>query len=183
MTPMKTILLSSFLAFGLLFLCIPAGAHVEKSMPDSVAEMEYRILLEFKPADYRSRIKLGMVLLNQNKFREAEKEFRRALMSSPDNQQAHTGLALLHLKQNEEDKAIELIRKAVSIDPEQGIVYLHYGYILESTSRFEEAFKMYQKGLTKLDPSPDSEDSHHRDKLNKAVKNIELKIKKSTSIK
>ena len=42
-------------------------------MPDSVAEMEYFILLEFEPNNLEARIKLGMILLRSEKFDEAIK--------------------------------------------------------------------------------------------------------------
>ena len=47
----------------LLFSIITASAHIEQgNMPDSVAEMEYRILLEFEPDNLEVRNMLGMVL-------------------------------------------------------------------------------------------------------------------------
>lgn len=180
---MKTSLFSALLALSLIFVSQPVQAHVEKSMSDSAAEMEYRILLEFRPRDFTTRIKLGMVLINLNKLTEADEEFRRVLKSSPDSQQAHIGVALLHLKQNQPEKALELIKKAVDLAPEQGVVYLHYGKILESAARFEEALQIYKLGLGKLDPSPTSEDNHHRGKFEKAIQDIKLTINKSTSIK
>ena len=179
---MKIISLSATLAFTLIFGYGPVHAHVEKGMPDSIAEMEYRILLEFKPGDVESRIKLGMVLLNQNKFKEADKEFHKALKSSPESQQAHIGLAILHLKQNRTDRALEFIKEALIIDPERGEVYLHYGKILQSASRNKEALQMYKLGLGKLDPSPESEDHHHRVKIDQAIQEIEVGIKQSASI-
>ena len=169
------------LAFALIFSNGSALAHVEKNMPDSVAEMEYRILLEFKPGDFNSRIKLGMVLLNQNKLNKAEKELRKALKSSPASQQAHIGLSLVHLKRKEPKQALEVIKTAVNLNPEQGVVYLYYGKILESDSRLKEALQMYKLGLGKLDTSPESEDSHHLVKFNTAIQEIELKIKESVS--
>ena len=56
----------------LLFSCSnPATAHVEKgTMPDSVAEMEYLILLEFEPDNFEVRIQLGMVLFRSEKYKE-----------------------------------------------------------------------------------------------------------------
>ena len=180
---MKISMFSALLALSLIFGSHPAQAHVEKSMPDAAAEMEYRILLEFRPRDFTTRIKLGLVLINLNKLKEADEEFRRALQSSPGNQQAHIGLALLRLKQKQPEKALELIKKAVALDPEQGVVYLHYGKILAATTRFEEALQIYKLGFGKLDPSPTSEDQHHRGKFEKAIHDLELTIIKSTSIK
>jgi len=151
MPSMKIILLSALLSFILIFGNGPVHAHVEKGMPDSVAEMEYRILLEFKPGDFASRIKLGMVLLNQNKFKEADKEFHRALTSSPENQQAYIGLSLLHLKQDQTAQALKFIKNAVSLDPENGEVYLHYGKILQSARAMKRPWKctgLVSKNLT-----------------------------------
>lgn len=155
----------------------PALAHVEGHMPDSVAEMEYRILLEFKPNKFETRVKLAFVLMNQDKLKEAEKEFKRSLDASPGNLQAHLGLSLLRLKQHKINAALEMIKKAVAIEPDNPVVHLNYGLILEADNRPREARQMYREGLAKLArKTEDPEVAHDRQQLEKALQRIEDKL-------
>ena|GEM_PF-3033206 len=164
-------------AVGLLALLtiVPAAnAHVENNMPDSVAEMEYRIFLEFKPKDFATRVKLATVLLNQDKLAEAEQEFENALNLDPNNLQAHLGLSILRLKQGKTGEALEIIKKALEIAPDAPSVYLNYGKILEAHNRPEQAREMYQKGLNKTAGSPENSGTgHERQQLETALRNLQ----------
>jgi tetratricopeptide (TPR) repeat protein len=162
-------LLLTTLVFGLRPVC----AHVEGHMPDSVAEMEYRILLEFKPDEYDIRVKLATALMNQNKLAEAEQEFNRVLAAVPRHVQAQLGLSRLGLKQNKTAEALRIIKKVVEIAPDKPEVYLCYGAILAAANRFPEARAMYEKGLAKL--AADSDDHENRAKrelLEKALREL-----------
>jgi tetratricopeptide (TPR) repeat protein len=169
----------------LVILCaVPALAHVEGHMPDSVAEMEYRILLEFKPRDFATRVKLAMVLMNQDKLAEAEEEFYKALAAKPRDLQALIGLTRLKLRQNKVSEALAMIRKGIEIDSGGAIVYLYYGLALEADKRPREAMQMYQLGLSNLeDNSSDPEDLHDREQLQEALSKLEASLKKSGSNK
>jgi tetratricopeptide (TPR) repeat protein len=175
-------LLSLFAAVGLLALSLaipPAKAHVEGHMPDSVAEMEYRIVLEFKPKDFATRVKLAMVLMNQDKQAEAEKEFEKALKTDPRNLQAHLGLSLLRLKRNRIGEALLMIEKAAKIAPDSAAVCLNYGKILEADNRPGQAAKMYNKGLGQLAADSDNPDAEHdRQQLETALRNLAEKLHK-----
>jgi len=161
----------------LLIGACPAGAHVEGHMPDSVAEMEYRILLEFKPKDSVTRVKLAMVLINLDKLAEAEEEFERALSLDPQNLQAHIGLSILRLKQHRTDAALEMIKKAAKLAPDAPAVYLYHGRILEADHRTSEARHMYNQGLEQLAGGSENPDSEHdRRQLEKALSGLEEKL-------
>jgi hypothetical protein len=69
------------LAAALILLSAGNGpAHVSSdSMPDSVAEVEYSIYLEFKPNDLQVRNKLGMVYYRLGKLAEADTLFSAIL--------------------------------------------------------------------------------------------------------
>lgn len=166
-------------ALSLLFTlgnAIAAKGHIEGHMPDSVAEMEYRIFLEFKPNHYEIRIKLATVLMNQDKLAAAESEFNLALVASPKNPEAHIGLSKLRLKQHRITDALEFMQKALEIDPENPSVYLIYGQALEADQQPRKAGLMYKDGLTKLSQNPeDPEALHNRAILEEALRKVEGK--------
>lgn len=167
------------LLLGLVASTTPSLAHVEEQMPDSVAEMEYRILLEFRPHKFETRVKLAFVLMNQNKLEEAEKEFNLSLLAAPQNLQAHLGLSLLRLKQQRTTEALEIIKKAEEIEPDNPAVYLNYGLILEADNRPREARQRYRDGLAKLVRNQeDPEVEHDRQQLENALQKLEDKLTK-----
>jgi predicted Zn-dependent protease len=167
----------------LVFGSRPARAHVEGHMPDSVAEMEYRILLEFKPDDYASRVKLATVLMNQEKLAEAEKEFNRVRAAAPRNLPAQLGLSRLRAKQHRTDEALKIIEKAVALAPDKPAVYLCYGAILAAANRLPEARVMYGKGLASLAAkAEDPEATDIREELEKALKELADKLTKNQSV-
>lgn len=169
----RQIIIASVLLLTLFVSAAPACAHVESHMPDSVAEMEYRILLEFRPDNIETRVKLAHVLMNQDKLQEADKEFNRALATAPDNLPTHLGLSLLRLKQHKTAKALAIIKKAAELGPDTPTVYLNYGLILEADKRPQEARQMYKDGLAKLAKAPTaSEAEHDRQQLEKALQKV-----------
>jgi len=161
----------------LLFFCwiAPAAAHIEKgSMPDSVAEMEYRILLEFEPENLEIRNQLGMVLYRLGKLDAAEEEFHYVLRRAPENFDAIDGLGLVNMKQAEYQLASDLFKKAITLNQEDMLVYLHLGQALEQLGDLPRAAEMYRSGLSrgvsiKETPARDEQ----RQALLEALKNIQ----------
>lgn len=150
-----------FILLLLLLSALPAVAHVEKGyMPDSVAEMEYRILLEFKPEDNTTRSLLGMALLRQNKLSEAEKEFRLLLKSDPKSFDALDSLGLVLFKQKRFPEAQQHLQSAITIRPDDIMVHLHLGLTFSSNGQAESAHTTLAAGIKLLGahaPSPDKE--------------------------
>lgn len=135
-----------------------AIAHVEKgNMPDSVAEMEYRILLEFNPKDHKSRSLLGMSLLRQNKLSEAENEFRLLLKTEPKNFDFLDSLGLILLKQKRTPEALQYLKTAISINPDDIMVHLHLGRALANSGQIEEARKILTSGSSLINKLPQSD--------------------------
>ena len=92
-------------------------AHVDSdSMPDSVAETEYRIYLEFKPNDIVILNKLGMVYYRLNKLPSAVREFSKVLKKDPNNYDALDGMGLVKAAQQDYDEAIRLHQKAIALN-------------------------------------------------------------------
>jgi tetratricopeptide (TPR) repeat protein len=175
MSPIKMARLFFIIISGFLVLQpFQAYAHIEKGyMPDAVAEMEYKILLEFEPDNIEIRNKLGMVLYQQDKLIEAAKEFNRVLKKDPDNFDAIDALGLIMAKKKQYNQAMALYQKAISLNPDDVLVYYHLGQSLEAANNFTAAADAYRKALEKNEKAGDEVVARKRtEMLNNALKNI-----------
>jgi tetratricopeptide (TPR) repeat protein len=157
-------------------------AHVDDdSMPDSVAEMEYRIFLEFNPKDIAVINKLGMVLYRRNKLREAAREFGKVLKVDPANFDALDAMGLVKAAQQEYDQAIRYHRQAIAIKPEDILVHFHLGTALEGKGLLREAAAAYEMALEQHEKIRNAEpaDQHavgSADSIKAAIANINSQL-------
>ncbi len=170
-----------FCAVLLYLFCItPAKAHVEEdNMPDSVAEMEYRILLEFEPDNLEVRLKLGMVFFRSDKYSEAAEEFNYILKKDPENSEALISLARININILDYQSAITLLQKALSIDPDDMHTYYFLGLALEEQGDISGAEKAYQDGLARRLPPQNKHTAEERQLLVEALENLETQEKKT----
>lgn len=171
------VLLSTWLLLLILVTEAPVSAHVEKgAMPDSVAEMEYRIVLEFTPQDTATRYLLGMALLRQNKLAEAEKELRRILESDPKNFDALAGLGLVLFKQKRGGAALPYLLNATKIRPNDIMVHLHLGLTLAAEGQTEAARQALTTGLELTNKQATSSTrDHHQAEFKAALATLSRK--------
>ena len=142
-------------------------------MPDSVAEMEYRILLEFEPDNLEVRNLLGMVLYRSGKFEEAETEFHYVLKRAPENLDAIDALGLVNVKRKNYQFAIDLFKKAIAINPDDMLVYYHLGQALELQGDITGAAEAYKAGLAREGSGPHKQSNdEQRHTLLNALKDI-----------
>ena len=152
----------------------PAAAHVEKgTMPDSVAEIEYRILLEFKPDHLEVRNKLGMVLFRSEKFDEAASEFDYVLKKDPENIDALTALGRVNAELSNYHQATVLFKKALAINPGDIHIYYYLGQTLEMQGNLSGAENVYKNGLSRETPSQNEQAAEDRQALIEALKNLQ----------
>lgn len=156
---------------GLLFLlllgwAVDGQAHIEKgTMPDSVAEMEYRILLDFEPDNQEIRNRLGMVLVRKNQFAEAEQLFKQVLAGEPANYDAMEGLGQLYLKTEAYPAAIEWLTKAIALDPHSGSLFTLLGRTYMKTGALAEAAKAFANASRQIEALPPAEAEPRRQEL------------------
>ncbi len=159
------------LIFTILFCAVrPAAAHISQNMPDAVAEMEYRILLDFQPEKNDIRNKLGMALFRMKKTAQAAKEFKIVLVNDPKNFNATDAMGLVLLKRGEALKALAQFKAAIAIKSSDILVYYHLGlaYIqLKNLPMAQAALKTCLEKSVLPDQLP----------LNKQVRNKLLKVK------
>jgi len=133
-----------------VLLAVPAAAlaHPESGLlPDAVAEVEYKIVLDLNPGDTETRNKLGVVLLRKQRPAEAEAEFSKVLEASPENFDALDGLGLAKLMQGKHKEAAGWFRKAISVREADTMVHYHLGLVHEGEGRLADAEKAYLRAL------------------------------------
>jgi tetratricopeptide (TPR) repeat protein len=163
---MSTIRRLGFFSLVIMLAVLPgriSSAHVDAdAMPDSVAEVEYRIFLEFRPNDVVVRNKLGMVLYRRDKLKDAAREFARVLKLAPDNFDALDAMGLVKVAQREYDQAIRYFRAALAVNADDLMVHYHLGIALEKKGRLSEAAASYQTALDRLEQlqPPGAEDEN-----------------------
>lgn len=174
---MQSIKKSQIILFCILLLSFcsinPATAHVEEdNMPDPVAEIEYRILLEFEPDNLEVRIKLGMVLFRSEKYEEAAIEFNYVLNKNPENVEGLIGLARANIKALNYQQAITLLQKALPLNPDDMHIYYYLGQTMEMRDNLSEAEKIYKNGLSQKIPPQNKHAIEERKLLVEALKNL-----------
>ena len=126
----------------------PAWAHIEKGkMPDPLAVVEYRILLDFQPEKTDIRNNLGMALYRLNKLDKAEKEFNTVLSQDPKNFNATDALGLVYQKRGDLQRAEVQFKKAKALNPDDILVYYHLGTVCAATGRAAEARSYFTTAL------------------------------------
>ncbi|MFW8600201.1 tetratricopeptide repeat protein [Desulfobacterota bacterium M19] len=140
-----------YLLIPLLILSAwPAQAHIGKGkLADPVAEIEYRMLLDFQPKKNDIRNKLGMVLYRMNKLKEAKKQFNTVLKNDPANFNATDALGLIMLKQQNTRAAAAQFKKAKALNPADPLVYYHLGQAYIMLKKIDEARNALQTAAQK----------------------------------
>ncbi|MEW6221228.1 MAG: tetratricopeptide repeat protein [Thermodesulfobacteriota bacterium] len=137
----------------------PALAHIDPDdTPDPVAEMEYRILLEFQPEDTATRNKLAMVLFRLGRLGDAEAELRRVLAAQADDADALDGLGLVQAAQGRPADAVRSFAAARRARPGDLAVHLHLGQALEAQGDLPGAEAAYREGLAAGQPAADPQE-------------------------
>lgn len=185
MKPAVHLFLNSFFCAVALVTVFSGGishAHVSAdSMPDSVAETEYRIFLEFRPNDIVVLNKLGMVYYRLNKLSDAVREFSKVLKMDPDNYDALDGLGMVKAAQQEYDEAIKYYQQAIGINKDDMVGYYHLAMALEEKGMISEAAEKYRTSLAKHEklypPGTDNKKAaEFAETIRAAIRNIETKL-------
>lgn len=131
------------LSFTLFLVLIWAGgacAHMDtEDLPDSVAIMQYQLLLYMNPDDSAPRNSLAMARYRTNELDEAEREFRYILERDPSNFDALDGLGIVLIKTKKYQEATECLDKAMKINEQDVMVHVHISVLYEKMMLPEKA--------------------------------------------
>lgn len=129
-------------------------SHLAKKfeMVDELKEAEnsYRKAVELDPEDPVLLIKLGFVLHNQGKHRDAITLYKETLHKFPGNHMAYGNMGLAYAALNEMEDALDTYSNACAAAPTNTTFRIMKGNILNRLGRVEEAIQEYSEAL-KLD--------------------------------
>ena len=109
------------LVFILILMPVPASAHYTgELLPDSVAVMEYQMIISMQPNDTLTRNKLGMVYLRQNKLDKAKEQFLEILKIDQKNFDALDSLGIVESRLGDPAQAVGWYERALKIKNDNG---------------------------------------------------------------
>ena len=118
------------------------GAPLERALRDA---------LKSDPDNPQAHLRLGYVLLEANKCKEAGAHFRSAIAAHLPSADAHLGLAGCQTAQRQFDAAIATLRDAERVEPGNPVVTANLGLVLSDSGRPQDAIDPLQRALT-IDP-------------------------------
>ncbi len=114
----------------------------------SEAEKIFKSLLSENIDDYELHFYLGLVFAADNRVELAEIELRKAVALKDDHTDAWLNLCYLFLKNKDWDKALEVASQFKEKEPDIGVPWQIYGYLLNIKKRFKEAIDALHKALS-----------------------------------
>ena len=115
------------------------------------AESVYRDLVALRPDDAAMRVRLGDVLLRQDKDPEAKKHYLAALEIKSDDAAAHAGLAAVLGREGVYDDAVNHFQESLVLRSDHVSTLVSFASILAFQGRTAEAMTHYDHAL-ELDP-------------------------------
>ena len=122
------------------------GAALERALRD---------ILSADPQNPQANLRLGYVLLDSGRCREAAPHFRSAIAAHLPSADAHLGLAACETAERRFDAAAQTLRDAERVEPGNPVVMANLGLVLSDGGHPADAIAPLQRALT-LDP-----DLHH----------------------
>lgn len=97
---------------------VRAGAARARPETLPLAQEAYKRLLALQPTDYRPKLHLAEIMLEQGRTNDAEKFYLEVLRQDPGNAEANLGLARLNLGNDAYGQALFYFGKALAAAPE-----------------------------------------------------------------
>jgi len=114
-------------------------------------ERALRSILAADAANPQANLRLGYVLLDSNRCREAVPHFRSAIASHVPSADAHLGLAACAASERLFETAATALREAERIEPDNPVVSANLGIVLSDGGHPADAIAPLQRALT-IDP-------------------------------
>jgi len=114
-------------------------------------ERALRGILATDPLNPQANLRLGYVMLESRRCREAATRFRSAIAAHLPSADAHLGLAACEVSERRFDAAAAALRDAEKIEPGNPVVMANLGVVLSDGGHPDEAIAPLQRALT-IDP-------------------------------
>jgi cytochrome c-type biogenesis protein CcmH/NrfG len=99
----------------------------------------------------QAHLRLGYVLLDSGRYREAAGHFRSAIAEHLPSADAHLGLAACEVSQRQFDAAAATLREAERVEPGNPVAIANLGVVLSDSGHPADAIVPLQRALT-VDP-------------------------------
>ena len=114
-------------------------------------ERALRAILAGDPDNPQANLRLGYVLLDSNRCRDAVPRFRSAVAAHVPSADAHLGLAACEVSERRFDAAAATLRDAERVEPGNPVVAANLGIVLSDGGHPADALVPLQRALT-IDP-------------------------------
>ncbi len=116
-------------------------SHLEGQLDDALHG--YRAILEKQPDHRLASHRLGLCLVDAERWHEAVDQLNRVAESQPENAEAMNSLGLAWYRLGELERGLEWIDRALAADPDFPLAHLNRGIILLKFGRYREAWPEY----------------------------------------
>jgi tetratricopeptide (TPR) repeat protein len=107
-------------------------------------------ILEKQPKQVESLLEIGVLALNEKKYKEAEDYFQRAFQADPNNIRGLLGESRAYMLDNQLEKSVQLIEAEAQKRPTSLDLQRELGNAALSARQFDKAVATYQGLLTKI---------------------------------
>jgi len=146
--------LNFFLSLGInitMTLIYRRGLKKDKKLI-SASEMLFKKAIDINSNNVPAHIQLGLLLMGDERIREAEVELKKALSIDENNLWAHNALGIYFNETGKLKEAEEEYRKAIEMDPSFADAHCSLGKLLKENGKKEAAEEEFRKAI-QIDPS------------------------------
>ena len=137
--------------------CAPAAPAQTAPALDEARASALRATAERNPRDADTRIQLGNLYFDAERFEEAVKWYEQAVQIAPQNVNASTDLGISYYYTNQPDRALGQFERSLAIDPNHSKTLLNVGIVRAFGKQdLDGAAKAFQRVLDVAPGSPEA---------------------------
>lgn len=135
-----------------MFKNLHEGLALHKSGKLEDAKKIYQDLIIKNPNNFEIINLLGVIFLQQKKYKESIVLIKRAISINPNHHALYNNLGVVYKELQKYSKAIDNFNKAIQLNSTYAEAYNNLGIVLKKKHNYEEAYKNYKESI-KLNPA------------------------------